>query len=374
MARKRAPRSSKKSSPEEDSNDEPVMDIFLESEKEYVFAQESELRSSKEYLKGISVRDFLGIYKKLYFLITNTEPEGDADLINWGDEERTVKQVVAEDSSYLAKMLEDKFPKMVFRWCYIKFRVNLDNRAMNLHAYDQLTEFGQQLLKENSYTFNQWYKKLYQTTYIEEEEKVQLDRSLLNFNSNPPGDLCPDNLIDGEEFFWRAERAALKELQELLANRLTRVEIKLKTSVKIWPSDNLWWERSREIQDKCGQYKYFEPLLVELNKLRLGFKKSKDLSIRYRIQPPEKWKIWALINHEKIGESIHIAGIPTKTYVKYRTAFFKSGIFKKVHKIQNGPAIIAIGTYNDTHSRQRVSRFLKANTTGRASDFKLGKR
>ena len=111
-----------------------------------------------------------------------------------------------------------------------------------------------------------------------------------------------------------------------------------------------------------------------MNKLRLGFQKSKDLSIKYKIQPPEKGKIWALINYEEIGKSIHIAGIPTKTYVKYRTAFFKSEIFKKVYKIQNGPAIIAIGTYNDTHNRQRVSRFLKAKTTGRVSDFKLGER
>ena len=378
MARKRKPKVPKKRSTEEVSDlraiEEVEPDKFLEEKKQFVLARESEVRNSEKYLEGISVRDFVRFYEKFYFLVTNSEPEWGYDMVMWRDDERALKKIAAEEGGNLAVLLEDELPEMIYRWCYRTFRVDLENRAVNLHAYDQLTEFGQQLLKENSYIFKQWYKKLYQTTHIEEEKKVQLERSLLNFTKYPPDDLHPDILVDEEKFDWLVERAALKELQELLANRLMRTEKQLKKSDKIWPSDNMWWKRSSVIQDRCSQYKYFEPLLVVLNKLRLGFQKSKDLSIKHKIQPPEKGKVWALINHEEIETDLHIAEIPSKTYEKYRAAFFKSGIFQKVHKIQNGPAIIAIGTYNDTHNRQRVSRFLKAKTTGRVSDFKLGER
>ena len=67
------------------------------------------------------------------------------------------------------------------------------------------------------------------------------------------------------------------------------------------------------------------------------------------------------------------AGVKTKTFVKYRAALVDCGILQKVYKIHNGPALYAIGTYNDTTNRQRVSRFLKGTTVSRIARFKLSK-
>ena len=201
MARKRKPKVPKKRSTEEVSDlraiEEVEPDKFLEEKKQFVLARESEVRNSEKYLEGISVRDFARFYEKFYFLVTNSESEWGYDMVMWGDDERALKKVAAEEGGNLAVLLEDEFPEMIYRWCYKTFRVDLENRAVNLHAYDQLTEFGQQLLKENSYIFKQWYKKLYQTTHIEEEKKVQLERILLNFTEYPPDDLHPDTLVDG---------------------------------------------------------------------------------------------------------------------------------------------------------------------------------
>ena len=107
----------------------------------------------------------------------------------------------------------------------------------------------------------------------------------------------------------------------------------------------------------------------------MNYKSSSDLAIQYGIEPPEKRKVWALIDPEKIDRELLNAEIKPKTFAKYRAALINCGVLNKIYKIQNGPALLAIGVFNDIGTnRQRVSRFLQGRTVGRMYSFKLGKK
>ncbi len=331
----------------------------------------------KKFLQGVTVREFLSFYEQFYELTYGEEPEWRWQINKYRDDERMVTTVISlakndvEDD--LIELLENEFFETVEYWCRVSHKITLELRATNLFDYDQIPDVWKKILAENMSTFRSWYYRLYRLTYIEEEMRVQEERFLLNYTKKVQDN--DDKEITVEDIDLLVERAALKEMKEILGSRQKAIDRRLKKKDKVWPVDYKWWINYPDASLTSRRFRYFEPLLIELYKLILPYPKSKELNVKHRLEPPEKNRIWAVIDLSRIQHVLNVNGIPPKTYVKYRSGFFKCGILKKLKKTKDGPALIAIGTYRDLEKHPtaspQLSRFLKSDTRGMISRFKL---
>lgn len=326
-------------------------------------------RETRPFLEDISAADFISFMERFYLLVRNKEPEWGWSINQFREEQQWV-MITKEKEPDFIKLVEEDFPDLIEEWCFKRYQLKLSHRAANLHAYDQLTVFGQKLLRKSSSDFKRWYSRLFGNSHIEEEKKVQLDRCRMNFEAEHPEDFEDQEAID-----FLVERAALEKLKALLLNRLARIETQLDVEKKVWPRDFNWWKNSEQARYANRRFKFLEPMLMALDQSRLTYKQSRDLALEYKIQSPEKRKVWALIDPKQVDTVRRNAGIKSKTFAKYRAALIKCGVLEKVYKIQNGPALLAIGMYSDIGTnRQRVSRFLQGKTVGQIHSFKLGRK
>lgn len=325
----------------------------------------------KKYInlfQNVNVSDFLESYSHFFRLTKKKDPELNTPYCFDLKEDLSVIDAI-EARVYFADLVFIDLPETIENWCKAH-PVRLETRAANLQAIDQLGEFTQ-LLREFSNEFKEWYYAVFRKSYIEKEEEVQKERFKLKYEDIIKKKGIPEGVEDCEDLDNLIEQDALVELEKLLLNRLAGIKKKLKRGQKVWPRDLSWWIYSKDISSLRERYKYLESMLVALEEGRLSFDKSFDLHAKYRIEQPADGKIWAIIDPRRINSIPDQVGMAKKTFEKYRAALIKCEILKKVYKVQEGPALIAIGTYNNTTRLQRPSRFLQKKTMGRLFNFNI---